>query len=333
METVMDTNAPDNGVTGPGKTNRKPRVALMGEFSAGKSTLLNLLLGCDPLPVRITATRVPPVWISYGEDAAARVTTGGAEEPLSVGDLGDAPLEDTKLLRMSLRSEILKLCDLIDMPGISDPNMPREMWESLIEEVDFVIWCTYATQAWRQSEAAVWEEVVERTNGNNILAITQFDKLKTKRDRDRVLARVKRETDGAFAHVFPVALIDALNAGDDNEAWKQSGAQALAETFVDLLLHPEKHETVTEEEPEPAQPVRTATSDDSSEQNAGFFDKVLERHGAEEPEDSDSQNANAEDATKIVPKRIRPGPDASARPRPEKLTERPDSRERRRQHA
>ena len=52
---------------------RKPQVALMGEFSAGKSTLLNMLLGQDPLPVRITATSVPPIWISFGENAAIKV--------------------------------------------------------------------------------------------------------------------------------------------------------------------------------------------------------------------------------------------------------------------
>lgn len=338
----MDVAASENNVTAPGSPDRKARVALMGEFSAGKSTLLNLLLGCDPLPVRITATRVPPVWISYGDDAAARVTTDGNEEPLSVDDVGDVPLEDTRLLRMSLRSEILKLCDLIDMPGISDPNMPREMWESLIEEVDFVIWCTYATQAWRQSEAAVWEEVVGKTNGNNILAITQFDKLKTGRDRERVLARVKKETDGAFSHVFPVALIEALNAGDDDAAWKQSGAQALAEKIVDLLLHPETPET--EEDPAPAQPAppRVAGAE-TSEPDDSFFKKVREKHAAEEdleepnePDEAEEPDSRAQDsdgAARIMPKRVRPGPGTSVRSRPERPAVRPDSGEGRRQHA
>ena len=46
------------------ESKRKPRVALMGEFSAGKSTLTNVLLGQKSIPVRVTATSLPPVWIT-----------------------------------------------------------------------------------------------------------------------------------------------------------------------------------------------------------------------------------------------------------------------------
>ena len=43
---------------------KRPLVALMGEFSAGKSTLSNLLIGKQALPVNVTATQLPPVWMS-----------------------------------------------------------------------------------------------------------------------------------------------------------------------------------------------------------------------------------------------------------------------------
>ncbi|HIE32691.1 MAG TPA: hypothetical protein EYP81_01400, partial [Thermodesulfobacteriaceae bacterium] len=75
---------------------RKPRLALMGEFSAGKSTLSNLLLGADPLPVRVTATRLPPVWISYGERAATREDLNGKIHPLDVSDLEKVQLNETR---------------------------------------------------------------------------------------------------------------------------------------------------------------------------------------------------------------------------------------------
>ena len=58
---------------------RKPRVCLMGEFSAGKSTLSNLLIGASALPVNITATQLPPVWISHGSDTPYRVDLDGEE--------------------------------------------------------------------------------------------------------------------------------------------------------------------------------------------------------------------------------------------------------------
>ena len=68
---------------------RKPRIALMGEFSAGKSTLSNLLMGERPLPEKVTATRLSPVWITYGNDAPYRVDMDGTTEPISIERLED----------------------------------------------------------------------------------------------------------------------------------------------------------------------------------------------------------------------------------------------------
>ncbi|SLN53750.1 GTPase Era [Roseovarius litorisediminis] len=222
----------------PDEPDRKIRIALMGEFSAGKSTLSNLLLGRDPLPVRVTATSVPPVWISLGEEAATMTRHDGTEEPLNVEDLTNTTLEDAKLIKLTLQSEILELCDLLDMPGISDPNMARDTWDDVIDQADCVIWCTHATQAWRQSEASTWAEIKDRTNGNNLLLVTQFDKLKSERDRFRVLARLKKETEGAFQALFPVSLIEALGAEGDDNAWKRSGAEDFTRYLISMLLDP-----------------------------------------------------------------------------------------------
>jgi hypothetical protein len=127
----------------------------MGEFSAGKSTLSNLLIGKQALPVNVTATQLPPVWMSYGNQPAYKVSLDGQEEEVDATFSG-VSVRDTRCVRVFLESNFLKNCDLIDMPGISDPNMPAEVWQRVIGEADIVIWCSHATQAWRQSEAAVW---------------------------------------------------------------------------------------------------------------------------------------------------------------------------------
>ena len=222
--------------TAPHEEYRKPRVALMGEFSAGKSTLSNLLLGADPMPVKITATRLPPVWISYGENAAERIDLDGEAYEFDMADLADVVLDETQLIRLQMESDILKLCDLIDMPGISDPNMQSDVWQAVIGEADHIIWCTHATQAWRQSEAATWEGQPEELRQKSLLLLTRFDKLLTPRDRDRVISRVRRETKGLFHKVFPLSLTQALSAGDDSEIWDQSGAEPFVKCLVDLLM-------------------------------------------------------------------------------------------------
>ncbi|WP_394180578.1 dynamin family protein [Yoonia maritima] len=214
---------------------RKPRIALMGEFSAGKSTLSNLLMGARPLPEKVTATRLSPVWMSHGTHAPFRVDVDGSTEPVSLDRLEDIPVEETMCIRLFLECDILDVCDLIDFPGISDPNMSSDVWERMLPEVDAVIWLTHATQAWRQSEAAVWDTMPNAVRENSILLITRFDKLTTEKDRLRVFKRVRRETDGQFAATFPISLLQALEAGEDFERWDASGAGPFVEHLIQAV--------------------------------------------------------------------------------------------------
>jgi len=214
---------------------RKPRIALMGEFSAGKSTLSNLLMGQSPLPEKVTATRLSPVWISYGTNAPYRVDVDGTTEPVSIDRLEDIPVEQTRNIRLFLEADILEVCDLIDFPGISDPNMSSNVWERMLTEVDAVIWCTHATQAWRQSEAAVWDDMPSTVRENSILLITRFDKLTNEKDRTRVVKRVTRETKGQFGGTFPVSLLQAIQAGEDYDRWEASGAGPFTSHLIDVI--------------------------------------------------------------------------------------------------
>jgi len=116
-------------------TKRKPRIALMGEFSAGKSTLSNLLLGARPLPEKVTATRLSPVWMASGDEPPYRIDIDGTEDLVSIEHLEEIPVEDTRVIRLFFESDILDVCDLIDFPGISDPNMSTDVVERMLEEV------------------------------------------------------------------------------------------------------------------------------------------------------------------------------------------------------
>lgn len=225
---------------------RKPRIALMGEFSAGKSTLSNLLMGQSPLPEKVTATRLSPVWISYGTRAPYRVDIDGTTEPVSIDRLEQIPVEKTRNIRLFLEADILEVCDLIDFPGISDPNMSSAVWERMLPEVDAVIWCTHATQAWRQSEAAVWDEMPQAVRENSILLITRFDKLTNENDRSRVIKRVTRETKGQFGGTFPVSLLQAIQAGEDYDRWEASGAGPFTTHLIDVIETLTKLTTRTE---------------------------------------------------------------------------------------
>ncbi len=229
---AMQPYPPIDALDRPG---RKPRIALMGEFSAGKSTLSNLLIGAAPLPMKVTATQLPPVWISHGDGAPYREDLDGETSPIDIARLSDIDPAETRVIRIFERSDVLELCDIIDMPGISDPNMDAEVWERVIQKADAVIWCTHATQAWRQTEASVWESLDPRLHSRSILLVTRFDKIRGDTDRARVMRRVERETEGLFAARLPISLTEALSAGEDEELLERSGALAFRDTLVAIL--------------------------------------------------------------------------------------------------
>lgn len=214
---------------------RKPRIAIMGEFSSGKSTLCNVLMGARPLLEKVTATQLPPVWLSYGPDDAYTMGLDGVAYDLDLRELDQVSLETTEHVRIFMKSDILRYCDLIDMPGISDPSMSPEVWERMAHLADGVLWCTHATQAWRQSESGVWNSFPVEMRRNSLLLITRFDKIHGDADRAKVLKRVTQEVDGLFAEVYPVSLLKAMHAGDDETKWAASGAQAFTNALFDLI--------------------------------------------------------------------------------------------------
>ncbi|MDA8747214.1 dynamin family protein [Litoreibacter sp.] len=213
----------------------KPCIALMGEFSAGKSTLANLLIGANPLPVQVIATQLPPVWISHGTDDPYRVDLNGVQLPVDIENLAAVPLSETTYIRIFCEEDILLQCDLLDMPGISDPNMASEVWERMIKRADGVIWCSHATQAWRQSEAAVWADMDPGLYERSILLLTRIDKVVTEDDRVRVLKRVRRETEGLFRACLPISLLQATSEQENYSVWEKSGAGEFAKCLADLL--------------------------------------------------------------------------------------------------
>lgn len=267
---------------------RKPRIALMGEFSAGKSTLANLLLEQAASPVQVTATQLPPVWYRWGDPAATRTDMDGQTETLDPDNWGPISPDTTRLVSVETRTPFLEASDLIDMPGTSDPNMAPDIWEDILPEVDLVIWCTPATQAWRQSEAALWDHVPPNLWENSLLLITRMDKMRSDRDKARVLLRVRREAEGLFRDVLPAALPQALAASGDPEILQQTGATTLITRIADVLDSLQKHDVP------PPRAARPAP-----------------------PEDHTAQDAATPDGPVIMPRRILRSTDSKRRPRPE----------------
>lgn len=218
-------------------TARKPCVALMGEFSAGKSTLLNFLIEAEILPTRVTATELPPIWCSYGKTGSHWIDQEWNRHPLNVRDIFKVPV-DARYARIFVEAEILESCDVIDTPGISDPNLASESWRLAAGLANMVLWCTTATQAWRETERGTWLSLPERLRRHSILVVTRADKLAGRADCDKVEKRLIREAGGLFSKITFLATMDAtrakleMEAGAETGLWAESGAEALLDAMA-----------------------------------------------------------------------------------------------------
>lgn len=217
-------------------SRRKPVFALMGEFSAGKSTLMNFLLRSDALPTQVTATQLPPVWFSWGKQSAYVQRPDGSRDTIGLDQLESVGVNDAQFVRIFLQSDILEAVDLIDTPGISDPKISDDVWRRAVGQANGVLWCTHATQAWRETERATWVSLPERLQHNSLLLVTRADVLDAK-DRQKVLRRVNREAGHLFNRSILFSARDAIMARDksgDAEQWARSGGGKMVDSFLEI---------------------------------------------------------------------------------------------------
>ena len=218
--------------------NRKPVIALMGEFSSGKSTLLNMLVGQSILPMQVTATRLPPVWIQYGDKPAFWMDKEGQRHAVDLDNLDLVPLNEARFIRIYVLADQLKKCDLIDTPGISDPNIPTDSWIKTIEYANSVLWCTHAGQAWRESERSQWESLPDRLRENSLLLVTRADKIVSRTDLDKIHRRLVRETGNLFSKHHFISLTMALKSREEDSdpgLWVKSGGEVFMDSLGTIL--------------------------------------------------------------------------------------------------
>lgn len=217
-------------------SHRKPVFALMGEFSAGKSTLLNFLLKKETLPTQVTATQLPPIWFSWGNKQSYVQNLDGSREPIELSEIGEVGVQGAHFVRVYLEAEILEAVDLIDTPGISDPKISEDVWRRAVGQANGVLWCTHSTQAWRETERATWASLPDRLRQNSLLLVTRADAL-NETDQAKVLRRINRETGEMFRRTIMISARDAIIAREHEEhahLWAGSGGGKLVDNFLTI---------------------------------------------------------------------------------------------------
>lgn len=177
---------------------RPVRLAIVGEFNAGKSTFINALIGAAVAPTGVLPTTATLHHLRWAPDRFAKILfakgTGPSERIVSLSDLRSAlaSCDPASVRRVEIGVPIASLVrvEILDTPGFNSNDLGHaEVARVALEEADVAIWLVDATQAIKQSERAVLEEA-KRTGLPIQILVNKVDRLSPS-DIDKVLENVR----------------------------------------------------------------------------------------------------------------------------------------------
>jgi small GTP-binding protein len=147
--------------------SRPVRLAIVGEFNAGKSTFINALIGADVAPTGVLPTTATLHHLRWAPDPIARIFFQPLQEPperiVPLADLRATlrPIDASTVRRVEILMPLpfLVRVEILDTPGFNAPDPAHvRVARSAFEEADVAVWLLDATQAMKQSEREVLEE-------------------------------------------------------------------------------------------------------------------------------------------------------------------------------
>ncbi len=196
-------------------------LVVCGEFNAGKSTLLNALVGEAVMPEGVTPTTDRITVVTYGE------TPSESEE---------APA----LVRRSFPAPLLRDLALVDTPGTNAIiQRHQELTERFVPRADLVLFVTSADRPFTESERA-FLELIASWGKKVLMVVNKVDILEGDGAEAKVLAYVRdhaKATLGSEPEVFGVSAKRAFKArvANDAAAVQASGLGALERAIAARL--------------------------------------------------------------------------------------------------
>jgi len=212
-------------------------LAILGEFNAGKSTLVNAFLGADVAPTGILPTTATLNVLRGGGERLVRVvrkdgTTREGEHAALRGLLAEAEEEGAIVDRVeiTLPSEILERVWILDTPGSNAPNPEHEaLAQEALRRADVALWVFNAGQAGKATEGRILAGIRE-SKRDVIAALNKVDRLKPE-ELARVMSSLVEAMPGLGGEPGPLSARAALKArlAGDDAAYAASGFGTLLE--------------------------------------------------------------------------------------------------------
>jgi len=199
-------------------------VAVMGEFNAGKSSLVNALAGGDVAPVGVTPTTATINVLRYGPGGGRVSYHDGTTRdlgPASVGpflrELGDAEAAAIRQVEIFAPVESLRRVEIVDTPGLNSLRPEHEkVARDFLVEADALVWVFAAGQAAKASERAALN-LAQAAHKKVLGVVNKIDRVEPD-EIEPILRHVRSELGALVEDVVPLSAQAALAArrrGDD----------------------------------------------------------------------------------------------------------------------
>ncbi|MEG4090286.1 dynamin family protein [Microcoleus sp. Pol12B4] len=228
------------------------RVAVVGEFSKGKSTLLNALLGEEIQPVRDIPCSGTVTVLTYGlQQRVICKYTDGREEEISpeqykdkasiseeaaLGSFGEE-IVNSEIKEIIFEHPNLELCtngvEIIDTPGLNEQAERTLVTEQVLKTTDAVIFLTHAQNLLTEKERELLLYLKQKLNpdrddeaARNIFILVNFADLlrregSRKQARERVETFVKKQNlivgENRIHLISAQSALEAILDGTENE--------------------------------------------------------------------------------------------------------------------
>lgn len=195
-------------------------LVVVGEFNAGKSALINALLGQRVLKEGVTPTTTQINILRYGEDYERVVES-----------------EHVHVLKAPV--ELLREISIVDTPGTNAIIREHETITSqFVPRSDLVLFITSADRPFTESERAFMEHI--RAWGKKVVVVLNKIDILQNLDElaqvERFIAENARALFGLTPEIFPVSARTALRAKlGEPEAWEPSRFEPLERYIHDTL--------------------------------------------------------------------------------------------------
>lgn len=228
------------------KVPTRPTIVFMGEIKAGKSSLINALLGEQIVKVKSTVATAKNTYIDYGEDFAIYVHYyTGVKRKITLEQLEKYTVEEASTLAMRNKVEyiqiyiphpLLKAVRLVDSPGLNSQNEHHtEETEKLFQQATTIYWIFNHGMVGRKSEYITLKQL-NKLNDNIIGVVNMIDLHYELSDEPitSYLQDIEQKMSGYVKQVIGVSATYALEATEEenDDLWEDSNFDEFIQSIL-----------------------------------------------------------------------------------------------------